>query len=179
MDKKTDKDAAASPPAEEPAEVPAKKGGIPKIAVIAGILLVQIVVSYLLQKTLFFKDVAGTHEAAAASHKTEKVEAKEEEEAPVVMLDEIVVNPADTGGRRYLAVTVGLQVRGLEADKKIEKKKPLIRDALISLLSSKPFGELARIGYRDSLKVEIRAAANHQLRDSTVTGIVFTGYVLQ
>jgi flagellar protein FliL len=90
-----------------------------------------------------------------------------------------VVNPAETGGRRYLVVSLGLQTEAPEAEKTIEKFKPLIRDALITLLSAKHLDELSRISFRDTLRTEIKEAANRQLHGVTIDNVVFSSYVLQ
>jgi flagellar FliL protein len=170
---------ADQPTATEATAEPKSKGGIPKIAIIAGVLLVQIVAAYFLQKTFLFNHVPGGKVVEAAPKKAAKK--AEGGEGKVVMLDEIVVNPAETGGRRYLAVTLGLQLAGggEESEKLVEKNKPLIRDALISLLSSKHLDQLASIAYRDTLKLEIKEAVSKQLKDTEIENVVFSGYVLQ
>jgi flagellar FliL protein len=164
------------PTAPDAADAPKKKGGIPKIALIAVVLLVQIVAAYFIQKTLLFPAVPGQKVAEAAPKKVAK---HSEEESKVILLDEIVVNPAETGGRRYLAVSLGLQIASAEAEKLVEKNKPLIRDALISLLSAKHLDQLASIAYRDTLKQEIKEAVAKQLKDTEIENVVFNGYVLQ
>ena len=165
---------------EEASSEPKKRKPLPKPLMIAGVVIVQIIAAYFLQKALLFKDVTAAvhHEEKKEEHKKGK-HGKEEEASSVIMLDEIVVNPAHSGGRRYLAVTVGFQTAIPEADKLFEKNKPIIRDALISLLSSKDLEKLADISYRDSLKFEIREGINRQLRDSVVSQVVFSSYVLQ
>jgi len=182
----------APPAAEEAAAPPKKRLPLPKIGIIAGVIVVEIVAAYFLQKTVFFGDVAAapevvTEQPKAKSHdarkpKTEKsksASAKSEAELKVVMLDEIIVNPAGTAGRRYLAVTLGLQTSMAEADKEIEKQSPVIRDALISLLSSLPLDQLASVQYRDSLKLSIKHTINKQLGEDMVDNVVFSNYVLQ
>lgn len=176
MAKEMDREDTPLPAPEENGGEPKKSGSITKIGMIAAVLLVQIVASYFLQKTFFFQP------ATAGSVRTEAKKPEkpiESEEMKVVMLDEIVVNPAETGGRRYLVVTLGLQTAAPEAEKIIEKYKPLIRDAMISLLSSKHLDELSRISYRDTLRTEIKDAANRQLRGLSIENIVFSSYVLQ
>lgn len=167
---------------DAPPETPAEGGGEPKksipmvkIGIIAAVLLVEIAASYFLQKSFLFQNAA----AGNAKAEVKKEKPKESGEMKVVMLDEIVVNPAETSGRRYLVATLGLQVSSPEADKTIEKYKPLIRDALISLLSSKHMDELSRISYRDTLREQIKDAANRQLREVTIDNVVFSSYVLQ
>jgi flagellar protein FliL len=164
---------------EQPAEAaPKKSKPLMKYAIIAGVLVVQTVLAYFLQKTFLFP---GTATATVAESKAESEEPKDggnEAEPNIVMLDEIVVNPAETGGRRYLAVTVGLQMKDEAAAKSVEKATPLIRDALITLLSAKHLDELSRASYRDTLRTEIKTAVNVQMKNK-VEGVVFSGYVLQ
>lgn len=179
-DKPEEKVKADTPEPEETPAEPKKRKLPPKPVIIAAVVVAQIIGAYFLQKAVFFHEVA----AAAPKEKTEAAKEKkhgekESVEPSVVMLDEIVVNPAHTGGRRYLAVTVGFQTSVPEADKLFEKNKPLIRDALIGLLSSKELDKLADIGYRDSLKTEIKDNVNRQMRDSVVSQVVFSSYVLQ
>jgi flagellar basal body-associated protein FliL len=66
-----------------------------------------------------------------------------------------------------------------EAGKTIEKSKPLIRDALITVLSAKHLDQLANVAYRDTLRLELKEAVNRQLHGLTVDNVVFSGYVLQ
>jgi flagellar basal body-associated protein FliL len=183
-DKKPEKEAPKgkrepeAPPPAEPTEAPAKpKRSFTKWGMIAGIILLQVVAAYFLQKALFFGgDVVAKEKP---HHVSTKADDKKAAEMEVVMLDEIVINPADTGGRRYLAVTLGLQVGAPDAAKTIDKSKPLIRDALITVLSAKHLDQLANVAYRDTLRAEIKDAVNRQLHGLTVDNIVFSGYVLQ
>jgi flagellar protein FliL len=176
VDKKADKEPAPAP-AEETSPDAKKKGPLPKIVIIVAVLLVQVVAAYFLQKTFIFKDPTAAKAAGLEAEKAKKH--TPEVEPTVVMLDELVVNPAETGGRRYLAVTLGVQMTAPEAEKIIEKNKPLIRDALISLLSSKHLDQLANVAYRDSLKLEIKEAINKQMKSNPIDNVVFSGYVLQ
>jgi flagellar basal body-associated protein FliL len=183
-DKKLDKEAPkGKPEPETPApaeqtEAPAKpKRSLAKWGMIAGVVLMQVVAAYFLQKALFFGgDVVAKEKP---HHVSKKAEDKKAADLTVIMLDEIVINPADTGGRRYLAVTLGLQTGAPEAEKTIDKSKPMIRDALITVLSAKHLDQLANIAYRDTLRAEIKDAVNRQLHGLTVDNIVFSGYVLQ
>ena len=135
-----------------------------------------------MQKTLFFSNVSVSQAAEKPKEKEEEKSEKGKEEGEgmkIITLDEIIVNPAETGGRRYLAVTAGLQTATPEAEKKIEEQRALVRDVMITLLSSKHLEELADISYRDSLKAEIRNAINAKVHGLKIENVVFSGYVLQ
>jgi len=164
-------------PESSAAEKTARKFALPKWAILAAVLLVQIAGSYYVQKTLIFSRPADA--AEVKKEEPMKTPAEESGEATVVMLDEFVVNPAETAGRRYLAVKIGLETSVKEPAKLFESKTPLIRDAVISLLSSKPFEQLANVQYRDTLKDEVKNVVNEQFTEHPVSRVLFTGYVLQ
>ncbi len=180
MSRPPDQDA---PPAAPEVAAPAKKKfAIPKFAIVAAVILAQVVGSYFLQKTLLFSGGPLAAETTVASAKSEAKaeEAEESDDSEVMMLDEIVINPAETGGRRYLSVTMGLQMPAGEESKAImDKNAAVIRDTLITLLSAKHLDELADPGRRDSLKLEIKEAVNKRLHGAPVRSVVFSGYVLQ
>lgn len=185
-------DKARKPAAEEPdanhedteTSSPPKKAGLKKIALIAGVIVVQVIVSYFLQRTFLFPTSpsaeahsleAETKAEGGAGHGG-KAHSKKGE---ILLLDEIIVNPAETGGRRFLAVTIGFEVVGEEELHAIEQRKPLIRDGVIGLLSAKRISELADIAYRDTLREEIRLKIEQELEPLAVPRVFFTGYVLQ
>lgn len=172
------------PPAAEAAAAPKRRLHLSRFATLALVLVAQVALAYVVQRTLLFPadPLANATITALDTEREEGEEAKPAEhtaETQVVTLDEIVVNPAATAGRRYLAVTVGLLMAGEEPQQTVDKNAPVIRDALISLLSSKHLEQLADIAYRDSLKLEIKEAVNGKLHDAPVQGVVFSGYVLQ
>lgn len=179
------------PPSDEPQDTPEPseaspapaKGRFAKWAVLAAVLVVQVIVSYFLQRALFFAPPepaqAHTVEAKQTTEKKHKGHATESsKEGEIVLLDEIIVNPAETGGRRFLAATIGFEVSG-EEPSLVEHRKPLIRDGLIELLSSKTITQLADITYRDTLRAEIRKQIEEELQPLSVSRVFFTGYVLQ
>jgi flagellar FliL protein len=176
-----------APEAAEEQEQPAKsklKFKLPmKYIIIAGVVLVQIAGSYFLQKAFFFNSDAEASIATEEHHEEEHGDGHGEEAVPdapvIVMLDEIVINPAGTEGRRYLAIRIGLQTQSDSADTEIGARAVLIRDAVISLLSSKSMAQLSSLTFRDSLRTEILITVNEQLLNTAVESVVFADYVLQ
>lgn len=173
-----------APGSDEPEVAPTEakpKKPMMKYIIIGATVLIQITAAYYLQKTFLFAGPA-VEVTAEDEHaeEEEEVEGAHGEGGPsIVTLEEIVVNPAGTGGRRYLAVTIALKSGATEVEKKIEESKPLIRDALITLLSSKALDQLADISYRDSLKSEVKAVLNGVDKKLKIETVVFSGYVLQ
>lgn len=104
--------------------------------------------------------------------------------ATMVSVGEMVVNLADTREIRYLKVDAVLEVHGkVEAGGEGEGgdaafKAPL-RDALITVMSSKRLGELSAPGGKDELKTEIMAACNKHLEEAKVTNVYFNEFAMQ
>lgn len=164
-----------------------KKSPMMKYLIIAGILIAQTAAAYFIQKTVFFPDPHSDSELVTEGEGEHSEEAAEEaggHGAPtggtsIALLDEIIVNPAGTGGRRFLSTIVGLTLNDPKSEPLVAAQMPIIRDAAITLLASKSLDQLASIGYRDSLRSDLMAVINGLVKDGPVTGVVFSTYVLQ
>ncbi len=186
-------------PEAAPAE-PKKKLPLKKILIIAGILVAQTAAAYFIQKTIFFPtpvnpNAEAEHVSGDGGEHGEEAEADAESEGEeseggehgggkgaesnVAMLDEIIVNPAGTGGRRFLSTIVGFSLKNPKSAASLEAQMPMVRDAAITLLSSKSLDQLASIAYRDTLRAELVATVNGLVKEKPVTGVVFSTYVLQ
>ncbi len=91
----------------------------------------------------------------------------------------IIVNPAESGGKRYLMISLGLEVANEGAVTQVTEKEVVIRDQVLALLGSHSADELADIGIREELKTELVAAINRVLGKDSVNRLYFTQYVLQ
>ncbi|MDT0631243.1 flagellar basal body-associated FliL family protein [Rubrivirga sp. S365] len=93
-------------------------------------------------------------------------------------VDGIIVNPAESGGRRYLMVDLALEAADEETLAEVGAHEVVIRDAIVRLLGERTVDELAAVSGRAALKDTIRAHVN-----GIVTGeidrLYFTQYVLQ
>ena len=90
----------------------------------------------------------------------------------------IIVNPAGTGGRRYLMVDVALEAAEEETIEEVNTREVPVRDAVVRLLSSLTVEELAAIEDRDALKDTLRASIN-EIVDGDIDRLYFTQFVLQ
>ena len=80
--------------------------------------------------------------AANKHHKAKKTKSGEPKESHVYLMKDIVINPAGTGGTRFLSVSFGFELESLELMRMFEGREPIIRDALITILSSKTVAQL-------------------------------------
>ena len=116
-----------------------------------------------------------------AGAKQKGAEVKKVEKGPVLSLDEFLVNLADEGNDHFLKVTVGLELdksKG-KTPESLKEDTPLIRDAVLSSLSSKTRDQVAPEGGREKLKGEIKKKVNAALGEDDVQGVYFTNFVTQ
>ncbi|MBC7186089.1 MAG: flagellar basal body-associated FliL family protein [Calditrichaeota bacterium] len=97
----------------------------------------------------------------------------------VFALEDLVINPAFSGGERYLVLSLVFISDTKETQKEIEQKLPLIQDNLNTLLSQKGVWWYSNSENREALREEIRVAVNELLRTGKVTRVLFTKYVIQ
>ena len=111
-------------------------------------------------------------------------EEKPEEEVKVSIicpLKSFVVNLFDKRGigKRYLKITMKLEV-GKEEDKlKVEEKMPKLRDTALILLSSLTLKDINTMAGKLELKHAIISRVNQVLGEKIVNGIYFTEFVVQ
>ena len=116
-----------------------------------------------------------------ANAKSKAHEVKKVEKGPVLTLDEFLVNLADPGNDHFLKVTVGLELdkeKG-KTPETLKEDTPLIRDAVLSSLSSKTRDQIGPEAGRGKLKAEIKKRVNEALGEDDVQGVYFTNFVTQ
>lgn len=94
-------------------------------------------------------------------------------------LEPLVVNPAETGGSRYLMVSVGLESAEPAVLEEIAAKDIVVRDLINDVLSTKTVPVLSDVGNREALKQEIRTLLNGILSEGEIDRLYFTQFMLQ
>ncbi|MBK7632374.1 MAG: flagellar basal body-associated FliL family protein [Ignavibacteriales bacterium] len=97
----------------------------------------------------------------------------------IFSVDDMIVNPAQTNGKMLLLASLGLSVETEEAKKTLEEKQVIVKDAIISVLSSKNTTQLGSSTYRDTLKTEILKNLAVQMPGSKVNNIYFSKFIIQ
>lgn len=108
--------------------------------------------------------------------------AKAEEAAsigPIYKMDTMIVNLADQGGKRYLRITMELELSGPEVMEEIEMRLPQLRDTIFMILPSKQYADISTTEGKVALRDELIAKMNAVLKKGTVTTIYFTEFVVQ
>lgn len=107
--------------------------------------------------------------------------ARQEAAKEICPLDSFIVNLLDksTAAKRYLKVTMALEVAGEPSKVKVEKYKTQLRDTIILLLSSQGFQDISTVEGKLGLKQEVLSRVNQILGPGTVSRIYFTEFVVQ
>ncbi len=118
---------------------------------------------------------------ASAKQKGGATEVKKAEKGPVLTLDEFLVNLSDPGSDHFLKVTVGLELDKAKGKtpETLKDDTPVIRDAVLSSLSSKTRDQVGPESGREKLKAEIKKRVNGALGEDDVQGVYFTNFVTQ
>lgn len=98
---------------------------------------------------------------------------------PIYRLEPIIVNLNEEGARRYLKITLNLELNSLDTIKEIELLKPRIVDSLIALLSSKTLKDIEGLEEKRNLRKEIAGAINSHLNTGMVVNVYFVEFVIQ
>jgi len=123
-----------------------------------------------------------TQEAPTQTPETKIPEVEAEDpDAPPIFLDiaDITINLADTEVSRFLRAKIKLEVRGEEAQQKVELNMIKINDMVITLLSSKTFDEIRTPQGKYELKEDLVYRINRLVTGKPVKNLYFTDFVSQ
>jgi flagellar FliL protein len=97
----------------------------------------------------------------------------------IFLMEDIIINPAGTDGKRLLLSSIGFDVSREEDNKELESKQVLVKDIVISLLSSKNIMQLSDAAYKDTLRIEIASNLSQRMPSIKINDIYFSKYILQ
>ncbi len=115
--------------------------------------------------------------------KSKKAYKPKEEPVQTLALGEFIVNLADKDDLRYLKATIVLGVTGKVPSSgghgAESGPSPAVRDAVITVLSSKRFSELITSQGKEKLKKELIAAVNKRLHECKAVEVYFSDFAMQ
>ena len=94
-------------------------------------------------------------------------------------LDTFTVNLKSDAGRRYLKVTMSLELEGEELSLELDNKSPVLRDRIIRILTSKTLEEISSKKGKQKVSDQIMDTLNAMITDGQIKGIYFTEFVIQ
>ena len=152
-------------------DVKGSKGGKLKFVLIPLIIIIQAVAAYFIVFNILLKQPKHQEKQKP---KTENLEVGQFYE-----LNDIVVNPAGSGGRRYLVVEMGLETADPLLVVEAKSKEIWVRDAVITLLTNKTSEELMEVLAMQKLKKEILDTINRKMMAGKFERIYFKKYIIQ
>lgn len=75
---------------------------------------------------------------------------------PVYTMSDLVLNPAGSGGTRFLMMSVAFDMKDSTAVQAMQTRDAEIKDAVLALVGAKTVEELSEVSAREPLKLEIR-----------------------
>jgi flagellar FliL protein len=98
---------------------------------------------------------------------------------PTKRLETFIVNLADKGGKRYLRVSMDLELEKEDTVKVVEKRLPKIRDAILMILPTKKYEDIGTVEGKSALRNEILTKINELMKSEEIKNIYFTEFVVQ
>ena len=100
----------------------------------------------------------------------------------ILPIEPFVVNLADTGGRRFIRLTLGLVIEGEEHVKEFSEDtiaRTRVRSALIELLSQQTAESLVTPDGKDALKKSVAAVVATHTEHLKISDVLFTEFIVQ
>jgi flagellar protein FliL len=97
----------------------------------------------------------------------------------IFIIEDVIVNPSGTEGKRLLLTSLGFDLKNEASYAEIKQKEILIKDIIISTLSSKTIIQLDNSTYKDSLKLEIGKKCIERLPNVMLNSVYFSKYIIQ
>ncbi len=129
-----------------------------------------------LNKTSFFSSQT---DKDSESESEKALENNGEVIKPVYSLDTFIVNLADKDGRRYLRVTMDLELNDKSLVGEIEKRLSQIKHSILMIIPTKRFEDINSVKGKIALRNEIMTGLNSFLKNGSITNIYFIEFVVQ
>ncbi len=149
------------------------------------IFILQLILVYFVTANILIKKIE-SQDGLPSSKNSKGTEVKNnKEKSPIVLgkyiysISDLIVNPADTDGKRLLLTTVGFDIPNSDMETELKTREAMVKDVVITTLSSKDITELANTSYRDTLKTEITGRLKKLIPDVRINNVYFSKYIIQ
>jgi len=99
--------------------------------------------------------------------------------APVLLLENLVLNPAGSGGSRFLLMSVAIEAGRANVLDQFKARDAELRDIILTALGSKTVDELTDITKREQFKSELQTAVDGRFGKQAVKRLYFPQFVVQ
>jgi flagellar protein FliL len=98
----------------------------------------------------------------------------------IVTIDNLVLNPAGSGGLRFLMLSAAFELNHEKAAEAMRSRDAEVRDALLKVLGSRTVEQLVDLNGRQSIKDELTTVVDSVLHDpNAVRRLYFPQFVIQ
>lgn len=165
-----------------------KKKGLNIKVLLFGIplFIVQLVAVYFITANFLLNRMQGSNSAAQnnVAGQVKPADAKKAEKPAelgkyIFMVEDLIINPANTDGKRLLLSSLGFDVASEQNNQELKEKEVVLKDAVISVMSGKNLSQLANMAYRDTLRTEITKKLGKLMPAVKINTIYFSKYILQ
>jgi flagellar protein FliL len=163
-----------------------KKGFNTKILLLGiPVFVVQLIAVYFITANILLVRLqanstsAKNHPAEAKTAEKKEIQKPAELGKFIYMVEDQIINPANTDGKRLLLSSLGFDVVSEQNLQELKAKDVLLKDVVVSVMSSKALEKLANIAYRDTLRLEITQRVNKLMPSVKINTIYFSKYILQ
>lgn len=151
-----------------------------KFIVLLAIIILQAIISFLIITFVFVPE-----------NNKEKVEGEKEEQdeesskidlatiGEVYLIEDIVINPAGTRGRRFISLSIGFELSSDGDPEDLKKREPKIVDLILFQLSKKGLHEFINIANREILRQEILETVKEVIPKDLVKQVYITKFIIQ
>lgn len=164
------------------------KGSMSKILMIGlPIFIVQLVVVYFITANILldkFKEEFKAEAVLGDLALLDSIKVPEDQVAAkeygkfIHNIDDIIVNPANTAGEQLLLASMAFDLASDANMKEMIAKDIMVKDLVISVLSSKGINELSHNEFKDSLRIEIKDKVEEFLPEVVINRIYFSKYII-
>jgi flagellar FliL protein len=169
---------------EEQQEGGSKKGGKTVLIIIGALLFLIIVIGGVVAFMLLSGDDGAAQQPQGQNvqnpaSKAPAVRSDDLTVGPMFPLEPFTVNLLSESGRRYLKAEVNLEMSTANLQAELTSKMPVIRDTVITVLSSKTVEEISTARGKERLKEELIEQLNLRLQDGYINRIYFMMFIVQ
>lgn len=163
---------------------PKKSSLIKGLVIGIPVFIIQLIVVYFITANILLSRLQSTmpHQEAigeAAEDVDTASIGNEERGKFIFLMEDVIINPAGTDGKRLLLTSIGFDVSREEDNNELKSKEVLVKDIVISLLSSKNIMQLGDGAYKDSLRHEIVSGFKEKMPRIKINDVYFSKYILQ
>lgn len=94
-------------------------------------------------------------------------------------IENLVLNPAGSGGTRFLMVTATFELKDGATLQAMKDHEPEVRDRILSLLGKRTVEELSDISQRDAIKQAVLEVVQPLFPKGSVLKVFFSQFVIQ